>query len=124
MSAADPFVERIVASLLPLGHVHARRMFGGWGIFHEATRFAIVASGRLYLKADGETEARFTAAGLEPFTYLRQGRLVALSYREAPPESLDDPVVLRDWVRLALKAAARVPRRKARRRRPWPNSLP
>jgi DNA transformation protein len=98
-------------------------MFGSWGIFHEGTMFAIVASGRLYLKADGETEARFTAAGLAPFTYQRQGRLVALSYREAPPEALDDPAVLRDWARLALEAAARVPRRKARRRR-WPNSLP
>lgn len=123
MSAADPFVERIVASLLPLGHVQARRMFGGWGIFHEATMFAIVAGGRLYLKADGKTEARFTSAGLAPFTYLRQGRLVALSYREAPPQSLNDPAVLRDWARLALEAAARMPRRKARRR-PWPNSLP
>ncbi len=68
MSAADSFVERIVASLLPLGPVHARRMFGGWGMFHEGTMFAIVASGRLYLKVDGETEARFTAAGLAPFT--------------------------------------------------------
>jgi DNA transformation protein len=98
-------------------------MFGGWGIFHEATMFAIVASERLYLKADDQTEARFTAAGLAPFTYHRQGRTVALSYREAPPESLDDPAVLRDWARLALEAAARVPRRKARRR-PWPKSLP
>ena len=43
-------------------------MFGGWGFYCDDLVFAIVADETLYLKADGESAARFQAAGGEAFS--------------------------------------------------------
>jgi len=115
VSGGAGLAERVVGWLLPLGPVRARRMFGGWGIFLDDLMFALIADGWLYLKADGESEARFAAAGCAAFTYRRQGRRVALSYRAAPRAALDDPAALLPWAELALAAA-----RRARAARPRP----
>lgn len=118
MKPDDPFPARITFLLQPLGPVWARAMFGACGIFLDDAMLAIAAGERLYFKVDGETVERFAAAGAAPFTYRRQGRTVALSFRAAPEGALDDPEALLDWVRLALGAARRALRQKFRRRRP------
>ncbi len=116
--SADPFVARLVRSLQSLGPVRARAMFGGWGLFLDDAMLAIISGGCLYLKTDAETAGRFDEAGCQAFTYLRRGRSVALSFREAPPGSLDDPEALLAWARLALAAAERaLAKRRIRRRR-------
>ena len=77
-------------------------MFGGWGLFLDDAMFGLIAGDRLYFKVDDETEPRFAAAGA--FTYLRQGKRVAMSYREAPSET----AALLPWAELGLEAAIRV----------------
>ncbi len=116
------FVDGVLGSLLPLGPVRARAMFGGWGLFLDDVMFGLIARERLYLKVDAETEPRFAAAGAEAFTYLRQGKQVALSYREVPLEAeagASGPAALLPWAELGLAAAkrARQKRRKKERRR-------
>lgn len=120
-AAGAALAERVVGWLLPLGPVRARRMFGGWGVFHEDLMFALIADARLFLKVDGETDGRFAAAGCASFTYARgDGRPIVMSYREAPAETAEDPEALLPWAALALEAArrararARKPRRKSR----------
>jgi len=117
MRADDPFPARITRLMQPLGPVRARAMFGGCGIFLDDAMLAIVDGERLYFKVDDDTAGRFAAAGGEPFTYRREGRTVALSFREAPPGSLDDPEALLDWARLALSSAQRARKKRTRRRR-------
>ncbi len=117
MRADDPFPARITRLMQPLGPVQARAMFGGCGIFLDDAMLAIVDGERLYFKVDDDTAGRFAAAGGEPFTYQREGRTVALSFREAPPGSLDDPEALLDWARLALSSAQRSRKKRTRRRR-------
>ncbi|MFQ5776301.1 MAG: TfoX/Sxy family protein [Kiloniellaceae bacterium] len=116
MTAGQAFADQVVARLLPLGPVRARRMFGGWGIFLDDVMFALIASERLYLKVDGQTEARFAAVGAEPFVYHRERKRIAMSYREAPAGALDESEALLPWARLGLEAArrARVKRRRKR----------
>ncbi len=111
----DPFVAHLVRSLQSLGPVRARAMFGGWGLFLDDAMLAIVSGGCLYLKTDAETAGRFDEAGCQAFTYLRRGRPVALSFREAPPSSLDDPEALLAWARPAAQRA--LAKRRIRRRR-------
>jgi DNA transformation protein len=118
MRAGDPFPARVARLMQPLGPVRARAMFGGCGIFLDDAMLAIVDGERLYFKVDDQTAGRFAAAGGQPFTYRREGRTIALSFREAPAGSLDDPEALLDWARLALAAAQRARGKKARRRRP------
>ena len=107
MKPPDPFVERILALLMPVGPARARRMFGGHGIFMDDLMFAIVADGRLYLKVDPKSEPEFARAGAAPFTYRRQGREIAMSYWSVPDGALDDMQALQPWADLALAAARR-----------------
>lgn len=108
MTAARDFVDRVLGLLLPLGPVRARRMFGGWGVYHEDVMFALIAADRLYLKVDGETDARFAAAGSAPFSYARRdGPRVVMSYREVPAGALAGSGALLPWAELGLQAARR-----------------
>jgi DNA transformation protein and related proteins len=89
------------------GQVTARRMFGGYGLYHEGLMFAIVMDNRLYLKADDLNRPDFEALGLAPFTYPMKGREVALSYWSAPDAIFDEPNEAVRWARSAWDAAAR-----------------
>ena len=97
------FVDGVLGSLLPLGPIRARAMFGGWGLFLDDAMFGLIANERLYFKVDAETEPRFATAGAEAFTYLRQGKQIALSYWEAPQEA----GARLPWAELGLAAAKR-----------------
>lgn len=106
---ADPsFLTFVLEVLAPLGRLSARRMFGGHGLFHEGLMFGLVFREQLYLKVDGQSQQQFEAAGLPPFSYTRQGKVVALSFHRAPDSVFDEPDQARHWGRLALDAAFRV----------------
>ena len=106
----------MLGSLLPLGPIRARAMFGGWGLFLDDAMFGLIAGERLYFKVDDETEPRFAAAGAKPFTYLRHGKRVAMSYREAPSGT----EARLAWAEIGLEAARRARgkrQKKARRQK-------
>lgn len=112
------FVEHCLELLAPLGPVHARRMFGGWGLYADGLFVALIAAERLYLKADATTLERFAAAGCEPFSYSADGKSVTLGYWSAPTEALDSPALMQPWARLALQAALSARAAKAKPLRP------
>lgn len=89
------------------GPIHARRMFGGWGIYHDGLMFGLYAAGRLYLKTDAHNVAHFEAAGCAPFTYSQRGKVVKLSYWSAPEVILDERDQARIWGLSAFEAALR-----------------
>ena len=91
------------------GRVSARRMFGGFGIYHEERMFALVSGGRLYLKTDEGNRAQFDARQLAPFEYMRQGQLTPTSYVEAAAEIYEDREEAARWARLAWEAVLRTP---------------
>jgi DNA transformation protein len=82
-------------------------MFGGHGVYLDGVMVALEAGGQVYLKADAVTAARFDACGLEPFTYEKNGKAYAMSYRRLPDEAHEDAYVLREWVTAARDAARR-----------------
>lgn len=62
--AADEMAERFTDALQPLGDVSARKMFGGYGIFHDGVMFALVDSaGTPHLRVDDTTSSGFEEAG-------------------------------------------------------------
>ncbi len=107
MPGLSAFVDGVLGNLLPLGPVRARAMFGGWGLFLDDAMFGLIARERIYFKVDAETEPRFAAAGAEAFTYLRQGKRVALSYWAAPLGAPWRAGALLPWAELGLEAARR-----------------
>lgn len=110
-------VSMLCESLAPLGHIAARRMFGGYGIYCDGLFFALVASDVLYFKVDAENRPDYEALRLGPFKPFNDGRMT-MSYHPPPESALDDSDELLRWARPALAAAIRAAAtRKPKRKR-------
>jgi DNA transformation protein len=53
------FVDYLHEVFGRFGPIHVRRMFGGYGIYHDGIMFGLVADDTLYLKADASTAKHF-----------------------------------------------------------------
>ncbi len=67
MAKRSEFVEYLLDELAPLGHLRAKAMFGGFGLYCDDLFFALVADEILYLKVDDLNRPRFMAEQLTPF---------------------------------------------------------
>ena len=103
----DGFAEFVINRMSFVPGLRVRAMFGGYGVYSGNCIFAIIVGDQLYLKTDPLTRAEFEEKSLKPFTYVRDGKSVALQYLEAPPEAFEEPEATRAWVQKALEAAAR-----------------
>jgi len=109
-SSADPFVSRLLIRLAPLGPVRSRAMFGGHGLYLDGDHIAIVDGARVYFRVDPESDVE---RGARTFTYMRQGKRVALrGYRTPPTAVIDDGDAFLSWG----ERAASVARQKRRKR--------
>ena len=87
------------------GPVNARRMFGGYGIYHKGVMFALVEDDILYLKADDSIAENFITRGLGQFEYAKGEKMIRLSYYQAPEELLEDRDMACEWARKSYKIA-------------------
>lgn len=94
------------------GPIVARKMFGGYGIYHLGAMFAIVVDDTLFLKADAENSHFFKEKGLGQFEYDRNGKSVKMSYFLAPDEIMDDREQAAIWASRSFEAALRSQKRK------------
>ena len=101
------FVEYLAEIFESFGEIRSRRMFGGYGIYHDGLMFGLVADDVLYLKTDSRSAPSFTERGLAAFEYIKQGKPTRLSYYQAPEEIFDDPDAARLWAVRAFEAALR-----------------
>jgi len=101
------FVQSLHEIFERLGRIETRRMFGGHGVWHEGRMIALVANETLYLKSDAESAPHFDRLNLQPFTYMRQGKAMPMSYRLAPADLFEDREEAARWGRLAYEAALR-----------------
>lgn len=101
------FVEYLAEVFQEFGAIRSRRMFGGYGIYHDDLMFGLVADDVLYLKADAETVSQFEELDLEPFEYVKNGKPMKMSYYMAPEAIFDDPEVAKEWAQRAFAAALR-----------------
>ena len=104
MSEFTDYLHEVFAEF---GPIQARRMFGGYGIYHDGVMFALVADDTLYLKVDAATHGQFLSRDLPAFSYDKNGKTVRMSYHLAPEEILEDPAMARAWARQAYAAALR-----------------
>lgn len=104
MSEFVEFLHEVFASF---GRLQARRMFGGYGLYHEGVMFGLVADEVLYLKADSTNMHYFTEQQLPPFQYHRGERVVSLSYFQAPDAIYDDQELAALWARRSYDVAYR-----------------
>ena len=98
----------------PLGPIRTRKMFGGLGVWRGEAMFALVASNRVWMKADAALAERYRAAGSEPFVYAGKRRPVTMSFWSLPEDALDDPDAAVAWARLSLAPAEAAARARGR----------
>ena len=101
------FVEYLKEMMSGIGPITSRRMFGGYGIFHDGLMFGLVADDVLYLKADKQSAQQFVELGLDAFEYTKKGKVMKMSYYRAPEAMLDDPDEASRWTSIAYEAALR-----------------
>ena len=106
--AAD-LIAQLDRKLAPLGHIRARRMFSGYGVYLDGVVFALVLRGKLLLRVDDKTRPDFVKAGMKPFSYTRPstGKTIRVeSYYECPADVLADGAKFRRWAKEARRASA------------------
>jgi DNA transformation protein len=106
-SRKQEVARRMVELMAGFAAVQAKPMFGGHGIYWQGLMFGLLAHERLYLKADAQSMAAFTARGLRPFTVGPPSKPVSLKYYEAPDEVYDEPEHMAHWARMAYECAVR-----------------
>jgi DNA transformation protein and related proteins len=122
MTVSADYLAYAVDQLTQCTEVRTRRMFGGIGIYHDDTFFALIDDDQLYFKVDDSTRAEFIARGSEPFRPVgANSKIVTLGYYTLPPEVLEDVDELKAWtikaIAVARAAASRPkPLRPARKR--------
>jgi DNA transformation protein len=105
---SDAFLEYVQEQLRACGPVLCRPMFGGYGLYREGHFFGIVHGDRLYLKTDEASRAVYLAHGMAPFQ--PNARQTLRSYYEVPPDVLEEPATLAEWVETAVHASSGTPR--------------
>jgi len=101
------FIDSLNDVFVAFGAISSKRMFGGYGIYHDGLMFALVADDQLYLKADQQSETVFKANGLPAFQFEKNGKLIKMSYFLAPESLYDDPQSAKEWATRAYDAALR-----------------
>lgn len=107
MKKQSQFVEFLHEAFEEFGPVEARKMFGGYGIYHDGLMFGLVENDTLYLKVDNSTKKYFESKNLSQFQYKRKDKMVKMSYYRAPEEIFDDQSEAAIWAKRAYEAAAR-----------------
>ncbi len=87
--------------LRELQGVRARGMFGGFGLYADATFFGIVADGRVYFKTYDQTRSEYEARGMKPFRPTEKQTL--RNYYEVPADVLEGAGLLVEWARRAAR---------------------
>ena len=103
----NDFVRHVLDLLEDFDGVSAKRMFGGHGLFRHDVMFGLVYDDTLYFKVDDGNREEYEIRELPPFRYEKKNKTIALSYRQAPADALDDPDMLAAWARRAWEAAMR-----------------
>ena len=121
MVLADAFVAHCLELLSATGPAHARRMFGGHGLYIDQHFVALIADGTLYLKADEAARPAFEAAGCRYFSYTSAGVMrTVMAWWSAPDDAMESPAQMLPWARLAMASALRA----AATKRPEPARKP
>ncbi|MFL9610444.1 TfoX/Sxy family protein [Methylobacillus sp. Pita2] len=110
----NELISHLEELLHGFGPIHAKHMFGGYGIYHDGLMFALIADDTLYLKADAENRKEFEKLGLPAFRYAKQGKEITMSYCQAPADMLEETEQAVYWARLAYAAALRAARGRKR----------
>lgn len=100
--SGDSFKEFVQDQLQKMEGVRCRRMFGGFGVYQDEIFFGIISHGQLFFKTDASTREQYLSKGMAPFR--PSEKMILKSYYEVPADILDDPDLLADWAKQAIRS--------------------
>jgi DNA transformation protein and related proteins len=120
MAVNDDFLQYVLEQLAGLGHVIARRMFGGVGLYHSERIFGLIAGDTLYFKVDDSNRPDYEARGMGRFRPYPDRPQLSMTYYEVPADALEDADECLVWARKSAAIAAVATKRAARRSKKRP----
>jgi len=106
------FAEFLHDVFSAFGTVNCRKMFGGYGVYHNGVMFGLIADDILYLKADKSFAEEFLQRELPQFQYPKGDKMVKMSYFQAPEEIYDNTEDAERWARKAYRCAVKAKKEK------------
>jgi DNA transformation protein len=116
MAVNEDLLKYVLEQLAGLGHVIARRMFGGIGLYHGERIFGLIFGDTLYFKVDDSNRPDYEAHGMGRFRPYADRPQLSMTYYEVPADALEDADECVMWARKSAAIAAAGPKRAARRR--------
>ena len=104
MTVSNSFLLSAVESMSHVAPVSYRRIFNGYGIYHQGVQFAIVINDSLYFRADDYSRGLYIAKRMAAFLPNTIGTSES-NFFEVPDEVLHQPEELIFWMRIAVEAA-------------------
>lgn len=104
MTVSNNFILHAVESMTSVVPISYRRIFNGYGIYHNGVQFAIIVNDHLYFRADDLSRNLYIANKMAAF----QPNSVTMgetSFFQLPDEVLSNPAELLHWMRIAVEAA-------------------
>ncbi|MEN8614247.1 TfoX/Sxy family protein [Dehalogenimonas sp. THU2] len=106
MAATQEFLDLVLEKLARLGVVSGRRMFGGFGVFHEDAMFGLISNDILYLKADDSNRDVYVKYGSPQYK--------PMPYFQVPDDVFEDAKELLRWAKQSIDIAHAAPPKKKR----------
>ena len=107
MPVTDSFRDFVLEQLESCRRdIHAKRMFGGIGLYAGELFFAVIDDDTLYFKVDDETRPTFVKKRMKPFRPSGE-QSAAMQYYQVPIAVLEDGEALTSWVADAVAVAQR-----------------
>lgn len=103
----NPFLEKVLEKLEPLGQIKSRAMFGGYGIYYKEVIFAIIVKNELYFRVDEKTRKEFEKYQSHPFVYEGKKKPIEMPYMTLPDTVFNNPGKLKTFILDAYEASLR-----------------
>jgi DNA transformation protein len=116
MPVSPSYRTYILDQLEMTGHVAARAMFGGVGLYFDQVFFGLIADDTLYFKVDDSNRAEYQSAGSRPFQPYGDDSY-SMQYFEVPADVQENRMLLREWADRAVAVARRSATAKGKRPR-------
>lgn len=92
---SDSFKDFVLDQLSAMPELTGKAMFGGYGLYHRGSFFAIIHKGRLFFKTHDLTQSLYRSRGMQPFR--PSARQTLARYYEVPLDILEDARDLATW---------------------------
>jgi len=110
-------IDQTKQILAPLGKIHTRSQFGGYGLLADNVMFGLFLQGDVYLRATAHIEEVFLGHQMTRLRYHRRGVPLTLSYFQLTDAGWQDPALFLQLATLALEAARQELAEKQKRER-------